>query len=64
MEDNEIIAERNTEADSKLIEWSLKMVRDGRVDFSEFTVGDLYRWLTGGSARKVAHFGSWPSMAR
>ena len=35
MEDNKTIAEMNAEADDKLIAWSLKMVREGRVDFGK-----------------------------
>lgn len=44
MEDTKTIAEMNTEADSKLIEWSLKMVREGRVDFGWFCLRDWFGW--------------------
>ena len=37
MEDSKTIAEMNAEADDKLIAWSLKMVREGRVDFGKYS---------------------------
>ena len=45
MEDNKTIAEMNTEADDKLIAWSLQMIREHRVDFSKF---DLLGWCQQG----------------
>lgn len=45
MEDNKTIAEMNAEADDKLIAWSLQMIREDRVDFSKFTLNDLFSCL-------------------